>query len=97
MGRRRRLQWTAAVAVNGGGGSADGGGGFTDAGGGFADGGSAFGQGYASCGDDAGWLIETTFLKNSYFSLKISCCRNNWATDPNIVSITSYGSLVYIF
>ncbi len=66
----------AAVAVNGGGGSADGGGGFTDASGGFADGGSGFGQGYASCGDDYG-LIETTFLKNSYFSLKISGWRNN--------------------
>jgi len=57
------------VAVNGDGGSADGGGGFTDGGGGF-------GQGYASCGDDDG-LIETTFLKNSYFSLKISGWRNN--------------------
>jgi hypothetical protein len=87
----------AAVAVNGGGGSADGGGGFTDAGSGFADDGGGFGQGYASCGDDAGWLIETIFWKNSYFSLKISGWRNNWATDPNKVPFPSYGSLVIFF
>ena len=67
MWRRRRLQWSAAVAVNGGGGSADGGGGFTDAGGGFADGGGGFGQGYASCEDDDGWLIEMILMRNSYF------------------------------
>ncbi len=83
--------------TDGGGGFTDGGGGFTDGGGGFADGGGGFGQGYASWGDDAGWLIEATFLKNSHFSLKNSGWRNNWATDPNIVSITSSGSLVCIF